>query len=223
MPHIRIVGVEIENLRGYSNAQLEFGDFRVLVGENNEGKSSALKLIDSLVNRASKEFLDGSRKMTKDEEAFWMPANESRHRARRLTLVLSFTDGRRARPFDPDAPQAHAARTRQEGQGTTPLGISAAHQQAIRRAARRTQTGPGVPHRPRRNHGRAGDVGAVVAPYVGIEETESTEMVPSCGEHTMRYRTMELLLATTREKSRICGTGPTQCYVRHAYFLRANR
>ena len=102
MALVTIEGVEIENLRGYSTARLVWGAFCVLVGENNEGKSSVLKIIDFLVNRAEKDFLTGRRRMTKDEEAFWMPANETRHRARRLTLLLRFADGRRARGYDPD-------------------------------------------------------------------------------------------------------------------------
>lgn len=101
MPFLRIEGLEAENLRGYTSARLTFDSFCVLVGENNEGKSSILKLLDRLMT-SEEAMLTGSREMTRDEEAFWMPANDAHHRARRLTLLLRFEDGRNARPFGPD-------------------------------------------------------------------------------------------------------------------------
>jgi predicted ATP-dependent endonuclease of OLD family len=99
MSKISINGCKVENLRSYLETSCEFRAFTVLVGENNEGKSSILKMIDKFINKTDETFLSGQRRLTKDEQAFWMPANETRHKARRLTLNLNIPDGRIARSF----------------------------------------------------------------------------------------------------------------------------
>ena len=89
---IKLSSCEIENLRGYSNAKVTFDDWQVFVGENNEGKSSILRMIEFLVNDADEALLMSQRALMPDEADLWMPANDSHHRARRITLRFSIRD-----------------------------------------------------------------------------------------------------------------------------------
>ena len=65
-----ITECRFENLRNYSDTRIEFSDFTVLVGENNEGKSSILKMINSLFNELDEDFLSGKRQLSKEEESW---------------------------------------------------------------------------------------------------------------------------------------------------------
>jgi len=95
---IRINAIAAENLRGYHYTRLKLDALTVLVGENNEGKSSILKMLERFLQIDDK-FWAGDRSLDKTGYDFWYPANEARHKARRLTLEILFTDGRVARRF----------------------------------------------------------------------------------------------------------------------------
>jgi hypothetical protein len=90
----------IENLRGYSSCSIGFQRRRtVLVGKNNSGKTSILRLIDWLLNRADDPLVEGKRPPSDDLLEFLLPANTARHRARRLTLEIIVPDRRSHRRF----------------------------------------------------------------------------------------------------------------------------
>lgn len=70
----------------------------VLVGENNQGKSSLLKMLERVLLLPI-SFWDNGRLLSEDEFDFWYPANDTQHKARRLTLMIGFLDGRVARSY----------------------------------------------------------------------------------------------------------------------------
>lgn len=99
MSKVRILSCRAENLRSYSDAHLVFCDYMVLVGENNEGKSSIFKMLNFLFNKDNDDLLTGKRSLNADERTLWMPANDAHHRARRFSLYIAIGDGRLARPY----------------------------------------------------------------------------------------------------------------------------
>jgi predicted ATPase len=98
---IYIRSIAAENLRGYQYTNLTLGKLVVLVGENNEGKSSLLKMLARLLSIPD-SFWNEGHQVSKADLQFWYPANNARHRARRFTLGIEFSDGREARPFRSD-------------------------------------------------------------------------------------------------------------------------
>lgn len=98
MQTMRIDSISVENLRGYEYTSLRLQKLTVLVGENNEGKSSLLKMLERFL-LIQDSFWLGDRVLTEPEFEFWYPANDARHKARRLTIQIEFLDGRAARRF----------------------------------------------------------------------------------------------------------------------------
>jgi predicted ATP-dependent endonuclease of OLD family len=96
---VTINSIEVENLRGYEYTRLQLRRLTILVGENNEGKSSLLKMLDRLMQIPA-SFWDGHLVLTEEDIDFWYPANDTKHQARRFTINVTFTDGRTARRFD---------------------------------------------------------------------------------------------------------------------------
>ena len=96
---LTVASISVENLRGYTYSQLQFNNLTVLVGENNEGKSSLLKMFEKLLI-IPESFWDSDRALTEEDYDFWYPANDAHHRARRFTVTVRFLDGRLARTFD---------------------------------------------------------------------------------------------------------------------------
>lgn len=104
MPPIVLERVEVENLRGFYKASLSIDRPRTLiVGPNNSGKTSILRLLDWAVNRVDEDVLMQRRSITRSEQDLLLPARETRHRARRLQLALRLTDRRSWRKFGCDA------------------------------------------------------------------------------------------------------------------------
>ncbi|WP_374425010.1 ATP-dependent endonuclease [Chromobacterium sp.] len=95
----QVVSVEAENLRGYQNTILQFKELTILVGENNEGKSSLLKMFDKVLNGRSLVQSNNELYLSPDELAFWYPANSQNHKARRFTLNLNVLDGNFGRKY----------------------------------------------------------------------------------------------------------------------------
>lgn len=95
---LRVVAITVENLRGYESSSIRLNPLTVLVGENNQGKSSLLKMVDCFFGLPD-TFWMGDRLLSDEDFEFWYPANNARHRARRLTLTIAFDDGRAARRF----------------------------------------------------------------------------------------------------------------------------
>jgi len=99
----------MENLRGYEDAALPIAPFSVLVGPNNHGKSSILRVADWLLNAAKDDVLRGDRPLSPEDMALLLPANQTKHRARRFSLIVRFDDARKARTF---AGEGHVAQLR---------------------------------------------------------------------------------------------------------------
>lgn len=92
--------VTIEHLRGYEKATLDLTRQNILlVGPNNSGKTSLLRLLHWALKQADDTLLVDGRRLSPEEEKFLMPARNSRGGARRITLGVRIQDGRRARKF----------------------------------------------------------------------------------------------------------------------------
>jgi len=98
---ITIAAVEIENLRGYTKAHLDL-DRRttVLVGNNNSGKTSVLRMLDWLLNEADVSLLRGTGAPSEEVLSFLLPARESHKRARRLSVYVRVVDGRKHKSYE---------------------------------------------------------------------------------------------------------------------------
>jgi hypothetical protein len=95
-----LIGVQVENLRGFRKATLDLErPLTLLVGPNNSGKTSLLRLLDWAINELDHALLTGRRSLSTAEAAMLLPARDTRGAARRLTLMVSIPDGRRARRF----------------------------------------------------------------------------------------------------------------------------
>lgn len=93
---VSLCGVEVENLRGFRRATLDLTrGVTILVGPNNSGKTSILRLTDWALNSADQELLLGERDLTVEEETLLIPARNTRGGARRLVLLVHIPDGRR--------------------------------------------------------------------------------------------------------------------------------
>ena len=95
-----LAGIRIESLRGFSNAMLRLDQEHIfLVGPNNSGKSSLLRMLAWAVNDVDLDLLTGRRHLSKAEQELLLPAADTQGRARRITLIVSIPDGRRRRRF----------------------------------------------------------------------------------------------------------------------------
>ena len=91
---------EVENLRGYTYASLPLSHQNiVLVGPNNSGKTSIIRIIDWLINHAVLSVLGAELEPSSEIIQFLTPARETRNRARRLTLHIRVDDGRSHEKF----------------------------------------------------------------------------------------------------------------------------
>lgn len=97
-----LVEIAISNLRGFTNARLSLREGLVLlVGPNNSGKTSVLRILDWIINVADEETLTGRRKLSAQEFTLLVPARRTGGTARRITLTIHIPDGRRRRRFKP--------------------------------------------------------------------------------------------------------------------------
>lgn len=98
MSKLALHSLSVENLRGYSATSLGVKPLTILVGENNQGKSSLLKMLEWTFQKPD-AFWNSERLLTEEDLEFWSPANDAKHKARRFSLGVRFTDGRIARRF----------------------------------------------------------------------------------------------------------------------------
>lgn len=119
---ITIESIAVENLRGYSHTELALNNLTVLVGENNEGKSSLLKMLEHFMEMKP-EFWDGDRALSEEDRDFWTPANDTRHKARRFIAYLKFEDGRMARRYGANRSKAFPLRLAIDSSGYCRLNI----------------------------------------------------------------------------------------------------
>lgn len=93
---VSLCAVTVENLRGFRSARFDLSRrVTVLVGPNNCGKTSLLRLLEWALNDADDALVSGRRDLTPDEQALLIPARNTRRGARRLTLHVAIADGRR--------------------------------------------------------------------------------------------------------------------------------
>lgn len=91
------------NLRGFGETSLRVNDgLTLLVGPNNCGKTSFLRLVDWFLNEARVEALSGAVNLTDEEAEMLLPARPTRNQARRLTLDVEIADGRTRRRYTKD-------------------------------------------------------------------------------------------------------------------------
>ncbi len=65
---VELLAIEVSNLRGFSEARLALREGVVLlVGPNNTGKTSILRLLDWVLNRADESVLLGHRQISSEE------------------------------------------------------------------------------------------------------------------------------------------------------------
>lgn len=96
----RLRGVSVANLRGFESTSLEIEDgVTLLVGPNNSGKTSILRLLNWFFNEAETNTLSGLVPLTGAESEVLLPARPVGKRARRLTLKIEITDGRSRRRY----------------------------------------------------------------------------------------------------------------------------
>lgn len=119
---ITIESIAVENLRGYSYTELALKNLTVLVGENNEGKSSLLKMLEHFMEMKP-ELWEGDRALSEEDRDFWTPANDTRHKARRFIAYLKFADGRMARRFGANKSKAFPLRLAIDSSGYCRLNI----------------------------------------------------------------------------------------------------
>jgi hypothetical protein len=96
---VELVGVGIENLRGFESADLDLGnELVVLVGPNNAGKTSILRMLDWIFNAPDDAF-DPDRRLESGALDLLRPPRNTRNKPRRLTLKILVHDGRRHHRF----------------------------------------------------------------------------------------------------------------------------
>ncbi|WP_169741788.1 ATP-dependent nuclease [Nocardioides aequoreus] len=92
--------VEIENLRGFKRVAIDMTHrSRFLVGPNNAGKTSLLRILDWSLNRADAALLTGARGLSDQEARLLLPAADAAGRARRISIRIRVSDLRVARGF----------------------------------------------------------------------------------------------------------------------------
>lgn len=95
---LEFLGIEIENLRSFEQTALDLSQsVTLLVGPNNSGKTSILRILDWIFNGDIREFERPP--VTADVIELLQPARVTRSRARRLTLFVRVADGRRHNRF----------------------------------------------------------------------------------------------------------------------------
>ncbi|MDE3721463.1 ATP-binding protein [Nocardiopsis sp. N85] len=97
---MELVGVRLENVGGFQAAEFDMKGNRLLIGENNSGKTSLLRICDWLFNVADAALLSGRRRLSENERLLLVPARATRNKARRLILRIFIPDGRAGRRFN---------------------------------------------------------------------------------------------------------------------------
>jgi hypothetical protein len=105
---LELRSVQLSNLRGFRDATLPVSDgLTLLVGANNSGKTSILRILNWILNEAGESTLMSETQLTEDELRLLLPARETRNAARRLVLGIRVLDGRRRSRFQCVGDTAH--------------------------------------------------------------------------------------------------------------------
>ncbi|MGP5053127.1 ATP-dependent nuclease, partial [Brachybacterium alimentarium] len=104
---MELVAVRLENIGGFRTAEIDTSDNKLLIGENNSGKTSILRILNWVLNQADHELLSGGRELSQDEQTLLVPARATRNKARRIVLSVRIRDGRIARRYNGKDKIAH--------------------------------------------------------------------------------------------------------------------
>ena len=96
---LKLISVRLENIGGFRTTEIAVDSDALLVGENNSGKTSILRIIDWCLNGADRSLFDSARSLNELERQLLIPARETRNRARRIFLRVEVPDGRSAKKF----------------------------------------------------------------------------------------------------------------------------
>lgn len=96
---MKLTAIRLENVGGFQTAELNLSGDRLLVGENNSGKTSMLRVLDWIFNSADPSLLNNHRSLTEVERKLLVPARATRNKARRIFLPIAIPDGRTARKY----------------------------------------------------------------------------------------------------------------------------
>lgn len=100
---VSLVSIEIENLRGFDKIYLPLDQSRILlVGKNNSGKTSVIKILDWIFNKLDLDAIEKEESSPENEQILLMPSKSGKKRARRVRLGISIDDARRHRRFQCD-------------------------------------------------------------------------------------------------------------------------
>lgn len=96
---MKLTSIRLENVGGFTTAELPLRNKNVLVGENNSGKTSLLRVLEWCLQVADERLLRSQRGLADWEAELLTPARPTRNAARRLFLRVRIEDGRVARRF----------------------------------------------------------------------------------------------------------------------------
>jgi ABC-type transport system involved in cytochrome c biogenesis ATPase subunit len=96
---MQLLGLRVENVGGFQTAELDTRSTRLLVGENNSGKTSLLRILDWIFNTVDEDLLTGQRRLSEAEQRLLVPARATRNKARRIFVRIAIPDGRTARKY----------------------------------------------------------------------------------------------------------------------------
>lgn len=97
---IKLLSMRMENIGGFRTTEFPLERDALLIGENNSGKTSLLRVLNWVLNHVDRALLLDMRDLSDEESRLLLPARETRNRARRLFLRVAISDGRSARKFD---------------------------------------------------------------------------------------------------------------------------
>ena len=94
---MKLSRIRIENLRGYCDASLSLERSPlVLIGKNNAGKTSILRILDWVFNSLDLSAIPvgGVKPLSEEEKTLLLPARDARNRARRIWIGVRIDDQR---------------------------------------------------------------------------------------------------------------------------------
>lgn len=91
---MKLDSVRLENVGGFRTTEFPTKTHRLLVGENNSGKTSILRVLNWIFNELDSDLLYGRRPLSAAEASLLVPARETRNSARRIFLRIPITDRR---------------------------------------------------------------------------------------------------------------------------------
>ncbi|MFZ3065503.1 MAG: AAA family ATPase [Nitrospirota bacterium] len=95
----KIYKVHFYNIRNFKNTEVVLKNPLLLVGQNDHGKSSVLKILNSLFNEIDDDIIEGKKNIPDNLLDRLNPDREVGHEARRVILHIEIKDGRTRRKY----------------------------------------------------------------------------------------------------------------------------